>query len=193
LTCTHRGDATLEYQCVTAAPNAATCPLTITEGANVPTMPADGGRFTLGPLSIAGSTYEGKRDLSIEFGIDLVPESSDSDLWDTLVSIRVVATKITFVGVDLEWLKSTRIPITGKAAAHADTSFYLRKRATGNASAFVDNGTAQHIKFTANGLAVVPNAFDASGNEGATCNLELTTTHDGTNDPLKLTLDTDIS
>ena len=77
---------------------------------------------------------------------------------------------------------SAKIPLTGLKVTHANTAFYLRKRAIG--STFVANGTAQHIKFTAEGLATIDNAMQVSGDEPSSTTLTMPLHYDGTNAPL---------
>ncbi len=59
-------------------------------------------------------------------------------------------------------------------------------------SAYVPDATAQHIKLTVDGLAYVEDAFDASGNENATCSLVVPLRYDGTNSPITTNLATAI-
>jgi len=191
LTVSHRGDAELTYEAVVVSADGTTNPLTITDSSALPTVPADGGRFSLGPLAIGGVTLTGYRQLTIDFGIDVIPEGSDGEIWDTFASIRAIATRLTFRGIDTQWLKSTNVPTNGLACAHADTELYLRKRAVG--ATFVADGIAEHIKITACGMATVDSAMDASGSDAAECTVTLATRYDGTNAPLIITLDQGIS
>jgi hypothetical protein len=182
----HREDATIDYQAVVVSTDGSTSPLTITDDIAVPAIVADGGRFCLGGFKIGTYTLTGVRQMTLDFGIDMVPEGADSDIYDTIASVREVNSRFTFRGINTQWLKSTAIPISGKAAVHADTILYLRKR--DDAGIFISDATAEHIKMTAAGYAVVQNAFDASGNEAAECDLTLVTRYDGTNLPIVLTL-----
>ncbi|HUX15039.1 MAG TPA: hypothetical protein VMW52_01115 [Phycisphaerae bacterium] len=181
----HRGDAELTYDAVIKAIGA-NDPVTITDNSTLPAGLVDTERYTLGPVKIGNVTLNQKMNLAIDFGIEAVGESADSDIWDTLVSIVASITRITLTGNDVAWLKSTNIPLTGKAATHANTIIYLRKRA--HAATFVADETEEHIKLTADGMAIVDNPLDASGNAAATTSLVLETRYDGTNAPL--TVDT---
>lgn len=182
----HRGDATIEYDAVVTSADGSTAPVTITDSASLPAVVADGGRWTLGPTTLGGKLLTGKRSLTIEFGIDAVSEASDSDLYDTLASIRAVNSRLTLRGMDVQWLKSDVIPLTGLACTYANSSIYLRKRAAG--STFVADGTAEHIKLIPVGTAVVDNALDVSEGNAAEISLSVPIYFDGTNAPL--TIDT---
>ena len=177
LSCSHRGDAELSYESVVGY-DGNNDPLVITDSVSVPAISADQ-RFTLGDVTIGGVSLAQKVTLSIDFGVDMVGEGADSDIWDTIVSIREIASSITIDGIDIEWLKAANIPLTGKAAVHADTSIQLRKRAV--AGQF-DAGS--EITFTAAGLIVPDTAFEASGNDAGRVKMTMPCYYDGTNDPI---------
>ncbi len=183
----HRGNASLDYECVAISPDGTNAPLTLTDDVALPPIDADVKRHTLGPVTLGGIAMTGFRQVSVDLGTDLVGESADSDLWDTFASIREQNTTITLRGINTQWLKTTNIPITGLACTHANTKIYLRKRALG--STFVAPATAEHIKLTAAGMAVVEDAFNADGSAAAECSIVLTCYYDGTNAPLIALLD----
>lgn len=180
LTVEFRGDAVLSYDAVVAY-DGTNDPVVITDLQTLPTI-TDAERFTLGPVELGGVDFTHVRGLTINFGLDVVPEGADSDIWDTFVSIRQVMPSITLRGIDLEWFKSTSCPLAGLACTHANTAIYLKKRAAG--STFVADATAEHIQFTAAGLAHIDTAMDASGTDSATCSITLPLYFDGTNAPL---------
>lgn len=177
----HRGDATLTFEAVIAY-DGSNDPLAITDAAAIPSITSDAERFTLGPVAIGGISLPEVRRFSIDFGLDVVSEGADSDVWDTFASVRTQQTVLTLRGIDVEWLKAANIPLIGKAGTHANTTIYLRQRAQG--STFVANGTAEHIKFTADGLAWIDQAFDAGENDAAETALTMRLRYDGTNAPL---------
>jgi hypothetical protein len=181
LTCDHRGDATIEYEAVVTY-DGVNDPLVISDSESLPAVVADAGRWTIGPATLGGISFTGKRQVQIDFGLDVVPESADSDYWDTFASIRAINSEITFRGIDAQWLKSTAIPLTGLACTHANTAIYLKKRAAG--STFVANGTAQHIKFTACGVAFCSQALDGTLENASECSITLPCYYDGTNTPI---------
>lgn len=183
LTCDHQGDATIQVDVAITWDGSANNPIVVTQNVSVPGGVTDLIRFTLGPVTIGGVALTQIRSVTIDFGLSAPPEGADSDLWATYVSIVRAQPMIRLRGIDVDWFKATgAIPLTGKPAAHADTTIYLRKRALG--ATFVANGTAEHIKITAAGLAHIDPLFDAGGGTPAETGLTLETRHDGTNNPL---------
>lgn len=157
-------------------------PFQISDLQTLPTAEADDERFAIGPVQIGSKSLSHFRSVDIDFGINAPAESADGDVWPTFIAIESVNPRITFRGIDPEWLKSTNVPLVGLTCTHANTIFYLRKRAIGGT--FVVNGTAEHIKFTAAGLAYVEEVFDATGQGASETNLVLPCSYDGTNAPL---------
>ena len=85
-------------------------------------------------------------------------------------------------GTALGWFADARVPLAGLAFAHANTTLYLRKRLS--KSTFVANNVAEHVKFTACGMAVIEDAARIGSSDDAEISLSLPLTHDGSNDPL---------
>ena len=124
----HQGDATISYD-VIATYDGTNDPVVINDSVSLPTSGSDDERFTLGPVSIESVTIDHLKSLQIEFGIEVNSEGADSEVWPRFASITSVSPKITLRGVDVEWLKSANVPLAGKAATHANTTVFLRKRA----------------------------------------------------------------
>lgn len=157
-------------------------PFTITDDQTLPSAEPDDERFTLGPITIGGKSLAHFRQLEIDFGINVVTESGDGDIWPTFCSIESIAPTITARGIDPEWMKAANVPLAGLACTHANTSLYLRKRAIGGS--FVINATTEHVKFTGAGLAHISTAMDASGQGASETSLTIPLIGDGTNAPL---------
>ncbi len=185
LTCEHQGDALLDYE-VLATYDGTNDPVVITDASAVPTI-TDAERFTLGSISLHDGTTAYSipqvRRLELDFGIAAETVGADSDLWDTSCRIVEIQPVLRLTGLDIEWLKSTVIPLIGRNITHASTTIYLRKRAAGGT--FVANGTAEHLKFTAAGLATI-DGLDGSGNALKEVSLTLPMRFDGTNNPLTI-------
>lgn len=182
----HPDDARISCEAVITHDGSANNPIIYTDSVALPAPSSDDERFTLGPCTLESIELEQITGLSIEFGHDVRAEGADGDIWPTYAYILQTASAIVLRGVDIDWLKeSGGIPFGGKSLGHANTTIYLRKRTP---TGFVANGTAQHIKFTAAGLAVIENPLDVSGLERGEVNLRITLQYDGTNDPL--TIDT---
>ena len=181
ITCDHQGDAQLEYDCLPRW-DGTNNPLIIAKDVALPTAPADDQRFTIGPVTIGGIVFDQVRRIGVNFGIQAVLDGADSDIWDSFTYAQMVAPTITLGGVKKRWLDATTIPLQGLACTHANTSLILRKRA--DASTFVAQATAEHIKFTGSGLALVETIWDAAGNAPGEVSLQITLRYDGTNMPL---------
>ncbi len=161
-------------------------PWVITESQTLPTAEADDERFALGPMTIGGKSLPQVRQLDIDFGLHVVLERGDGDIWPTYASIETVTPSIALRGIDPEWFSAANIPIGGLAATQVNTALYLRKRAIG--SSFVADGTAEHIKIQAAGLAHIVDGFDVGGSGAAETSLVMPVVNDGTDGPTDPTL-----
>jgi len=185
LRCEFRGDATLDYSLITVY-DGSNSPMVVTDTVGLPSGTISDEFFTLGPVKVGNITLPQVRSVEIDFGLSVEAIGADSDIWDTFCSIVTQKPQITLRGIDIEWLKeSTGIPLAGKAATHANTIIYLRKRL--HAGTFVADATAEHIKFTGDGMAYIEPAFEASGEAPAEAALVLPLRYDGTNAPLTVT------
>lgn len=188
LSVAHRGDASITYG-IQARYDGTNSPIVQATGQSVPALTGDSDRFTLGPVDINGIVLEHKTAISIDFGVSIVPESSDSDVWPTFLNLVRVRPRITFSGVDATAL--TALTLNGQCGTHANASFFLRKRTECGAS-FVADDQSEHIKFTAAGKLMIEN--QNGSHEGNVSNsLTLYTKFDGTNAPLVVALDQQIA
>lgn len=186
LTVDHQQDAVLSYQ-VLAVYDGTNNPVVLAENQSLPAGLVDDERFTLGKFTIAGITTGQAIRLSIDFGVAAETQGGDSDTWDTRSRIVAVEPTITLRGNDLHWFKdSGGIGILGASGTHANTILYLKRYQEG--STFVPDGTAEHIKFTAAGLAYIDTPFAQSGDTPAEIELMMPLKYDGTNVPI--TIDT---
>lgn len=181
LTCDHQGDAELSYDVVVTY-DGSNDPVVINDSVAVPSGLADDERFTLGPATIGAISMPQIRQLQIDFGVNAVSEGADSDIWDRYVSIRDIKPMLTLRGIDPTWFAAASIPLIGKAATHANTSIYLRKREEG--ATLLADATAQHVKFTADGMATIETIARVGGGEPSETVLTMPLDYDGTNDPL---------
>ena len=181
ITCDHQGDARIMYN-VHMTWDGTNDPFVVTDSVAVPTAGNDNERFTIGKIVIGSVTIEAVTSFELAFGMDVLVEGGDSDIYDTHASITSVKPVLTLNGVDIEWLKSSNIPLAGKAATHANTTVYLRKRLQTSAG-YVADATAEHIKMTIAGLSAVDQVFNANGE----ASLKLAAAYDGTNVPVVIT------
>lgn len=176
----HRGDAELTYEAILTY-DGSNDPVVITDSSAVPAA-VDASYFTLGGATIGGVSCGGKSDLTVDFGLDAMGEGGDSDVWDTIASIRNARSSITFESLDPTLFSAANIPLEGKAATHANTIIYLRKRMQGGQ--FVADLTAEHIKLTGDGMVVPDDCFSADKNNPGRVSFTLPLRYDGTNAPL---------
>jgi hypothetical protein len=185
LSCDHRGDATLAYGANLVSTDGATSPLVVTDSATLPSLANQTERYSLGKVTIGAIDLTAENELQsiqLAFGVSVVAEGGVSNVYDTLSYVVSWAPVLTLTGRNPEWVKSTLIPLFGKTATHANTTIYLRKRAAGGT--FVADGTAEHVKITAAGLAIPEDIFNASGMDRGTTSVRLETLYDGTNAPI---------
>lgn len=204
LTVDHQGDATLDCDVIITYDGNNDPVVISADTISLPSGFNDIERFALptsGGIVIGNddgsptpATLSSVRSMSIDFGVTATTEGADSDVWDTQSSIQSIAPVITLNGIDIAWLQASgitdKVPFAGLSIEHASTAIYLRKRATGGT--FVADATAEHIKFTAGGLAHIDNVVSGSSNLPNECSLTLTCFRD-TNDNNPLVIDTAIA
>jgi hypothetical protein len=185
ITCQHQGDAELEFV-VLATWDGTNSPVVVTDAFTLPTNGTDAARFTIGKCTINSDLIDHITSWELDFGILSEMEGSDSDKWPTFVSVQEAKPIFRLRGVDIEWFKSTVLPLEGSVATHATTTIYLRKRSAATSSGFVADATQEHISFTAEGLAHLETLFDgtADGNPPAQVSLSMPCRYDGTNAPV---------
>lgn len=176
----HGGLAEISYEAF-ATYDGTNDPIIITESQSLPTAPADVSRYGLGSLQVGGVVIGLLTSLEIDFGLKVMADAADGEIWPDECWIAEFAPKITLRTKKAKAWGATGIPMAGKAATHANTIFYLRHRTR---TGFVADETATHVKFTAAGLAHFTEPFSASGTEPGEATLVLETEFDGTNDPL---------
>lgn len=145
-------------------------------------------QFTLGVCKVGAIVLSDLQSVTIDFGVEITDKTpQQGGVWPNTVGVKHITPVMRLNGFDPRVLDdSTGIPLLGKQAAHANTLIQLKKRQ--GYSAFVANGTAQHIAITMNGMATVDDVFQASGNAEATNSLKVEGVHDGTNVPILFSL-----
>jgi len=178
LSCNHQGNAQLSYSYAAVSSDGTTEPLTIAATAALAELPALDDHFTLGPVAIGGRALSAKTNVSVDFGLRLAVEGSDSDKFPTIVTIEAVESLITIATVDITL---AGIDLDGLKGTHANTSIQFRKREPGGT--FAEDG---HVTLTADGLAVVNDRLRGSMGSPASGVIAMHCTFDGTNSPIKL-------
>jgi len=183
ITCDHQGHATLSVD-VVVAKETGNDAIVISDAATLPTITGDGLRWTLGSCKVGNKTLSNYTRLDIDLGNTVETRGVQSDVYDAYVEVRTHAPTITLTGIDPTWFSATNIPIDGLACTQANTIIYLRKRST-DGSGFVADGTEEHIKFTAAGIATVQQAFSGEAQRFSDTSLVITCIEDASsNDPI---------
>jgi hypothetical protein len=184
ITVEHQGDAVIDYE-VLATYDGSNEPIAPAESQALPDLSDDNERFTLGGVTLhngsSAYTFPQVRRLEIGLGVAAETVGADSDIWDTSCRIAEIMPSLRASGIDSEWFKANVCPLTGLNIGHSGTKIFLRKRAAGGT--FVANGTAEHIKFTAAGLAIIE-GLEGSGTGLKECSLSMPLRFDGTNNPI---------
>jgi hypothetical protein len=192
LRCDFGGDASLDVDLIVMSDGSANNAVIESDAVALPAGIADADRFTIGPVTLGALSFTQIKGFELDFGLNVVPEGADSDIYPVYVSIQDIKPMLTIRGLDAKWLKSDKIPFVGMAATHANSTIFLRKRAQTGAS-FVVDGTAEHIKLTMAGFLRVTQAFDGSGGAGVETVAVLEGKFDGTNNPVVVTVDSAIA
>lgn len=182
ITCDHEGDAEYNIE-VIATYDGTNHPIVEADSAALPTVAVDTERFTIGAMTIESYALKAVTSIDWQFNVTEVAVATDSDLYPTYIVVRKIQPKLIFTTADPTNVGASAIPRTGLAVTHANTKLYLRKRSL-TASGFVADGTAQHIKVTAAGVAVATEIFTDNDEEPCGSVIELTCNYDATNAPL---------
>lgn len=186
LSCQHRQSAQLDVEVLLYSSDGVAHPVAISDTATLPTIVRAFVQHTLGPitLGITGTTFTvaDPTQLTIDFANNAATAGSGSDLYDKYMEQQGIRPVINISGIDAELFGTGKVPPVGTAITHAGTTIFLRKRKE-DGIGFVANGTAEHIKVTVNGVAVVT-SHRGTGNGKSEVSLQITTNWDGTNAPI---------
>jgi hypothetical protein len=141
----HRGTATVTGQ-FHGCSATGVAPIAWNEADSVPAAayPAVSAAWTLGKIMFNSEVLVGAQRVGVDFGVGIISEARDSDIYPSVISIQRIQPIITIVGAEIEdtsWLTEDGI---GYAASQV--IFYARKKA--EYGTFTANETAEHIKFT---------------------------------------------
>lgn len=184
----HQGDASIAVLFRPKGATAGTAGIAVPAVVgSLPTIVDTKRRFGMGPVTIGAATYDGRKSMNINFGVQIGAESADGGLYPEKMFIDQIGTQITFRGIDPNWLAAAKIPRAGKGFAHANTTFYLRRYKDDGTDGYEANGSAVHIKGTAAGKAFITNIASGQARNPTETVLVMWLEHDGTNVPLTLT------
>ncbi len=189
----HQGDAKLTFDLHVLGDGGTNDPVILSDSATLPTITQTPGRWTLGPITLGGLTFNEYTGLEIDFGNDVQTKGVASQIDATHVEARTHAPKIKITGIDPAWFASAKIPIGGLVAANATDKIFLRKR-TQTGINFAANGTSGHIKIVPAGLAAIGKAGGAEMHRASETEIQIVCAKDASaNNPLIVTTATTIS
>ncbi len=150
-------------------------PIVIADSQALVGSPAVGELFTVGPVSINGTTLEGIQSTTINFGIQVIAQGGDGAVWPTYVAIMSRRPSITLRTTDVSSLST--FGLTGAAQGASDSLVYLRKLSEGGTR--VADNVAEHISFSIDeGMINVTNA-NVAQDSPAMADVTITPTYDG--------------
>ena len=185
-----RRPATLEYNAL-ASYDGANAAVGITEDVALPGTFADDERFGIGPVTLESISFTGVTRLEIDFGLRAEGLGPDGSVYDTEISIIEVRPQLTIRGVNPSWFGASSVPLDGLAIGHTNTTIYLRRYKHG--STFEANNQAKHLKLTVDGMAYLENLFDGQHPNAAETSLVIPLEYDGTNEPIVVSVDSQIT
>lgn len=165
-----------------------TNPVTVTENIALPTTAGIAEVFTLGPIKINGTSYDGIQDLDIDFGLKDEFLMGSGAVYSQRAHFTNIAPKVTIRSNDAAVLSA--LSMLGAAQSVTDSVLYLRK--------MTDNGvrvadvTAQHISFTIDQGLWIPTEKGGSHPAVLGTPFEIEPTYDGVNAPLVMSTATAI-
>jgi len=183
-----KGDAELSYDVIYLSADGSAAPVAVTDNNAFPTV-TDAERYALGTAKIGNVALGQLTQLDIDFGINAVVEQAGGEAYPTFVSIESIKPSIT-IGCNKASDATTAL-LAGTEGTHANSIIFLRKRDDGGT--FVADVTAEHIKFTAAGIAHLEQVWTASNQGAATVGIRMDLKYDGTNAPITFTGSTAIT
>lgn len=170
LTVDHQGNAQLAYE-VNVRYDGTNAPIVATNNVALPVLSANAARWTMAAAAVNSVAVTGKKSIGIQWSPQITQEGSDSEIYDSAVSIDSLPSIITFSGINPQWFAGavgTQIsPIGGAAVDGATSYFTLRKRNTADA-------TAEHIKISFDGLVYFQDIINAAAQGLASSSFAIT-------------------
>lgn len=179
----HSGNATMSFNCTPKA-NGGNAAIMVNPGVVLPAIPDTNRRFGMGPVIVAGTQFIGKQSVDINFGVSILTESTDGNVFPDWVAIEKVLAVITIRGISPQWASANGIPRGGKKFAHANTTVYCRQKDTNQLSGFAAEGENKHIKITASGKAFMTDIATGNASSPTQSAFMMYVEKDGANAPL---------
>lgn len=141
----HQGNASLTADIFGVSTDGVTSPLVYSETATLPSVyPKVDEVFTLGKVDLNGTEVLGKSNVTINFGIQELIDSADSNVYPTVFSIMKIQPSIMITGREIDI--TATLTEAGLEYITDVVIVYAQKRDEGGT--LVAAGTAEHLKFT---------------------------------------------
>lgn len=137
--------------------------------------------WTLGKVVVGGTTIDRPVSVTISYNLALIKPISFGSIWPLEVSVTKTSPTISITTEDVSLVDPGLITSSGLAVTHANTSIQFRKR---DGTGFFADGSSEHIKVTAAGIAFARQVYSASGAATGTAVIGINTIDDGSNNPL---------
>lgn len=152
-------------------------PLVYTASQSLPHTPVIGEAFTGGKITINGTVLNGVTSCTINFGYQVIKESSGGELYPTFVAIGQRNPRIEITTKEVPSLST--FGLNGTAQTASDSVIYLTKIDENGTR--VADGTAEHISFTIDDGEIWCGAFGGGNNDSHEGRVIIQPTYDGTN------------
>jgi hypothetical protein len=178
VTATQAGYAAIDYNIFLVSQDGVTQPFQTSDTATIAGDDTADEQFTLGPVVIDSTAYDGLQNLTLDFGLDVSVQGGDGDIYPKFVFIRTRKPSVTFEFIPNDSL----FDFGDQGLAFTTLDFYLSKA---EKNGRISSGS-DHIKFTATeGFAIVNSAaWQSAGDQAISVNVPLT--DDGTNAILQI-------
>lgn len=179
LECDDGGLATLAIDVVARSSDGITAPMTVTAASTMPALTLLDQAFTLGPVSINGTTLGGVKSTRVDFGKQLVVESGDGDTYPTFIAIQARQPSILVRTTQTQHVAGGGLgQIIAQGAT--DSAVYFRRVAKNGTR--VANATTQHLSFSVDDGIITAREVAATSRSPAMLEYLIEPTFDGTND-----------
>lgn len=183
--------AMLEYELLGLSADGATAIVTAATGEAIPAGGTVSEAFTLGPVSLNGTDYE-VESVDIEFGLVAAAEACSGQVYPTFASVMERHTVLRIGVLDLDAVDAFDASgVWAEAQGVTDSLIYFRQKEAG-AGNWADN-QSKHVKITCDDGLIEFGGCEPTHGGRTVFNLIYTPIYDGTNLPLVIATDQQIT
>lgn len=177
LRATQGGYASLDYECVCRY-NGTLEPIVPLASQSLAGAPVVDEKFTVGTVNINGAALTGIKEITIDFGLQLVLDISEGDIWPTFIAIDARMSPLITIRTS-DALAFNTFGLDGTAQSATDSEVYFRKKAMDGTNEA--DATVEHIKVTID-QGIITCEEVGGGSPGTLESLvHIAPTYDGTN------------